>query len=164
VGGITVVVARRFISALYLTAVALVGAGCSGGEVRLSVVARCGSILELRLDSTREEITAALGEPLRHSKGVEPDHAGVAFDEILHYGSNGPDDPFLFWDQFDLLLLNNQLVEASAVRTFGDSRNAPSGVNPSIVFRLRRDTDGVERRDIGPVFDDVFGCQGADQR
>jgi hypothetical protein len=145
---------------VYVAALVLAEIGCSAGEMRLGLAKKCDAVRELRLDSTKEEIAATIGEPLRHSVGVE----AADFDEILHYGSTGPDDPFLFWDQFELRLSDNRLVRASALRTYGDSRDAPSGLNPSVVFQLRRDADGVERREVGALFDDVFGCEGADRR
>jgi hypothetical protein len=66
---------------------------------------------------------------------------------------------FDFWDSFGIHFLEGKVVWAYANRAYGDTRDAPGGVEPGPVFWVRPGPDGTEERGVGPLFKEVFGCE-----
>ena len=87
------------------------------------------------------------------------DHvAGQAYDEWRAYGGIAPDMAFGFWDSFDIYLFEGRVVQAWSGRSYGERRNSPDGLSPRLALSLTRGPDGSEVREVGPAFNDVFGC------
>jgi hypothetical protein len=133
--------------------------GCAAGEVRLADPVSCSGLETIRLGAEREVVLAAVGTPFRSGPRHAVQRSGsLAYDQAARYGSIMPDMGFHFWDTFDIYFLEGKVVGANATRSYGDTRDAPGGVEPGPVFWVRRGPDRTEERGVGPLFKDVFGC------
>jgi hypothetical protein len=156
-----VVVRNEFVFAGSVMAV-LLCVGCSDGDVPLRFRVPCEAVLTLRIGDEWDSVLRRLGEtPSRtsdpsQSKAVEM-IGTQPYDAQIHYGRFDVDH-FETKDSFSLQFFQGELVHAFAGRSYGDSRRSPDGTNPRHAFYLRRGPDGAELREIGPAFNDVFGC------
>jgi hypothetical protein len=140
----------------------LLSVACSDGDVPLLVRVPCEAVLTLKLGDRWETVFSAVGkaplgtrDPSRpgpiETVGNQPYNAWAEYGrlDVDHFNTR---------DSFSLQFLDGELVHAFAGRSYGDSRDSPDGANPRYAFYLRRGPDGVELREIGPAFNDVFGC------
>jgi hypothetical protein len=159
VGGQEVVLMNKVIWAGTAMAM-LMGVACSDGDVPLLVRVPCEAVLALRLGDDWGTQVENVGKPPRHWQLTERTPISAldsqVYDEAAAYGTTDV-ERFRFRDTFDILLLEGRVVHAFAARRYSGSPS-PDGTNPRYAFYLRRGPDGVELREIGPAFNDVFGC------
>jgi hypothetical protein len=158
VGGKEVVVKNKVLTGAAV--MTLLSASCSDGVVPLLVRVPCEAVLSIRLGDDWDAHMARLGKPPRHWELPESQPISALdnqlHDEVAAYGTTDVDS-FRYRDTFDVMLLKGRVVRAWAGRTYSGSPS-PDGANPRYAFYLRRGPDGAELREIGPAFNDVFGC------
>lgn len=133
--------------------------GCSVPEAPLAAPVSCEAVLAINLGDDGVRAISTLGRPYRGGRLSSIERvAGLAYDEWWAYSRVTPDMGFRFWDDFSVHMLDGRIVLARAFRSYGDSRKSPDGTNPRLALSLVRAEDGTARREIGPAFKDVFGC------
>lgn len=133
--------------------------GCGVPDAPLAVPVSCQAVLSMEMGDDIQELLPRLGQPYRGGHLNSANRIeGSDYDEMWSYGSIAPDMGFGFWDHYDIYVFKGRVISAWARRHYGNTGNSPDGNNPRLAFSLSRGPDGSVVREIGPAFNDVFGC------
>ena len=133
--------------------------GCAVPDAPLAVPVSCQAVLSMEMGDDIQELLPRLGQPYRggHLNSVNRIESSD-YDEMWAYGRIAPDMGFGFWDQFGIYAFEGRVVSAWARRHYGNTGNSPDGTSPRLAFSLRPGPGDTGVREVGPAFNDVFGC------
>lgn len=119
----------------------------------------CSGIASLRVGDSPDTVEHAIGPPIGRGKETGTTRNAQQFDLVWAYTYANRPEFWKYHDVLDLYFLRERLVVVSSGRFLSGVAHDPAGGNPLKAYRLFADSDGRERREYGPAFEQVFQCE-----